>query len=395
MTSAFLDTYFAGARSRLRTLGLTATALTLVALACAALGPSGARADLPTWTNPNLNTDGIQVSSVVEIPPPPNGPTWDGTLLDISMKPSAIWTTVHTRVYLPAGYAHDGAPYPTLYLLHGAGESIDAARAWSDPSYGNVGEIVDSSPFDGIVIMPEGGRAGWYTNWVYADLANHKLNWQSFHLDQLRSWIDGHLNTVATKAGRAIAGLSMGGHGALSYAAQRPELFSRAASFSGPGDITEPAIQQLVIANQVTKFGSTLPLYGSAIYKSEEGDFFKRALDVQTVIGAYGSSAWTRKNPYVQGPIYLAHQIEVTLYAGYGGVVDDPGGSALEYASGIANDKMFTKFKADGLQVRYCTGVGSHVWQYWREDLKDWLRHAYGGQSPSATCPNNWGAPRP
>ena len=172
---------------------------------------------------------------------------------------------VHTLVYLPAATARPatGPGYDTIYLLHGAGGS---AYDWSGT--GNVGRIVDDSQFEGIVIMPEGGRSGWYTNWVAADLRNHKFNWMSFHVDQLRGWIDAHFRTNASKSARAIAGLSMGGHGALSYAAQRPELFARAASFSGPGDIEDAAVQQLGDRQRGHQVCGTVPAFGSAIYKA-------------------------------------------------------------------------------------------------------------------------------
>jgi S-formylglutathione hydrolase FrmB len=309
------------------------------------------------------------------------------------MKPSALWTSVHTRIYLPEGYSTGAPGYTTLYLLHGAGDDYDAARGWNEPRSGNICPVLDTSPQKLITVMPEGGRSGWYTNWVYADLANHRFNWQSFHLDQLRSWVDHHFRTTPTKAGRMVAGASMGGHGALSYAAQRPELFFAAASFSGPGDITDPSVQQAIIANEVTKFASTVPAFGSAIYKSEEGDFSKRALDVQTVIGAYGSAAWTAKNPYAQASKYLANGVTVSLYSGYGGTTN-AAASSLEYAASIANDKMFNYWKTQSLTARYCTGVGDHSWVYWPGDVGNWLAYTFGGGT-GLTCPHGWGAPRP
>src|SRR4029453_17070935 len=47
-------------------------------------------------------------------------------------------------------------------------------------------------------------------------------------------YIDAHFATQATASGRAVAGLSMGGHGALKYAAEFPGTFGYAGSFSGP-----------------------------------------------------------------------------------------------------------------------------------------------------------------
>jgi S-formylglutathione hydrolase FrmB len=50
---------------------------------------------------------------------------------------------------------------------------------------------------------------------------------------ELVPWIDATYRTIAARRGRAIAGVSMGGYGALSYAARHPDTFAAAASFSG------------------------------------------------------------------------------------------------------------------------------------------------------------------
>jgi S-formylglutathione hydrolase FrmB len=78
-----------------------------------------------------------------------------------------------------------------------------------------------------IVVMPEGG-IGWYM-----DPALPGPNWETYHIGELIPYIDNHFRTVATRRGRAVAGLSMGGMGAFVYAARHPDLFVAAASISG------------------------------------------------------------------------------------------------------------------------------------------------------------------
>ena len=53
--------------------------------------------------------------------------------------------------------------------------------------------------------------------------------WETFHIDQIVPWVDANLRTIRSRAGRAIAGLSQGGFGALSYAARHPDLFTSVA----------------------------------------------------------------------------------------------------------------------------------------------------------------------
>ncbi len=85
--------------------------------------------------------------------------------------------------------------------------------------------------------MPDGGKVGWYTNWV--DQSRGAQAWADFYLAQLIPWVDANLRTIATKQGRAIAGLSMGGFGAVRFAQDRPDLFNYVASFSGAVDLND------------------------------------------------------------------------------------------------------------------------------------------------------------
>ena len=83
-----------------------------------------------------------------------------------------------------------------------------------------------------IVVMPDGGAEGWYTDW-YEGKKAVQPRWETYHVGQLIPWVDATYRTVAARRGRAVAGLSMGGFGALSYAARHPGTFVAAASYSG------------------------------------------------------------------------------------------------------------------------------------------------------------------
>jgi S-formylglutathione hydrolase FrmB len=124
------------------------------------------------------------------------------------------------NVLLPDGWSRKRA-YPVLYLLHGHGDAFDS---WATPQNGDLLHI--AAGFRGIVVMPEGGR-GWYTNW-WAGPA-----WQTYHLDELIPLVEKRLKIAPGRANHAVAGLSMGGEGAMYYASQRPGYFGAVASFSG------------------------------------------------------------------------------------------------------------------------------------------------------------------
>ena len=78
----------------------------------------------------------------------------------------------------------------------------------------------------------DGDGGGWFTDWFNGGAGGHPM-WETFHVAQLIPWIDENLRTLPRRDGRAIAGLSQGGFGALSYAARHPDLFTSVASFSG------------------------------------------------------------------------------------------------------------------------------------------------------------------
>ncbi|MFC8489991.1 alpha/beta hydrolase [Streptomyces sp. NPDC057235] len=86
-----------------------------------------------------------------------------------------------------------------------------------------------------IVVMPDGGFAGWYSDPVGSHTGPH--DWESFHVGQLIPWVDATFRTHAGADGRAVSGFSMGGFGALKYAARHPGLFSSVSSHSGPADL--------------------------------------------------------------------------------------------------------------------------------------------------------------
>jgi len=139
---------------------------------------------------------------------------------------------LRVNVLLPDGYdpAH---PLPVLYLLHGGGWGYDY---WADPEGGDISEVVGDLP--AIIVMPEGGR-GWYTNWWNAGRRGDPA-WERFHLDDLIRVVHERLAVRPERRWHAIAGFSMGGLGALNYAAQRPGYFGSAASLSGIVSIQRP-----------------------------------------------------------------------------------------------------------------------------------------------------------
>lgn len=146
----------------------------------------------------------------------------------------ALWSAALGRdipysIYLPDAYDRDARRYPVLFLLHGlGGNAID----WLDG--GRLAATLDRLTGEGtvppmIVVMPGMGD-GWY---VDNPDPGGLGPMQSAFLDDLVPGIDRTWRTAGGRDGRAAAGLSMGGWGAVRFAMLRPDLFTAVASLSG------------------------------------------------------------------------------------------------------------------------------------------------------------------
>jgi S-formylglutathione hydrolase FrmB len=153
----------------------------------------------------------------------------DARQTELTFSSPSLVDPVHVRVVVPAeAAANPGARYPALYLLHGSPGSA-AASAELDVEELTAGKGL-------VVVMPDGGDDGWYTDWP-----NHaQPRWETFHVRELIPWIEAHEPVIAARSKRAVAGVSMGGFGAMSYAARHPDVFAAAASFSGAVDLGTP-----------------------------------------------------------------------------------------------------------------------------------------------------------
>ena len=141
--------------------------------------------------------------------------------------PSIAWNPA-VNVLLPDGYT-PARRYPVLYLLHGGGGDNDFRI------FDKLGIRDYTVGRELIVVMPDGGTAGWYSNPVSSHVGPR--NWETFHVGELIPWVDATFSTIAEFAGRAVSGFSMGGLGALKYTAKYYGHFASVSCHSGPADL--------------------------------------------------------------------------------------------------------------------------------------------------------------
>lgn len=134
------------------------------------------------------------------------------------------------RVVLPDGYgvvspksaaADKPLSYSVVYLLHGL---TGHYTNWTDKS--QLAEYAKNYKY--IFVMPEGNN-GWYSD--SASVESDK--YESYIVQELIPEIEKKFRAKTGRENRAIAGLSMGGYGAIKFGLKYPQMFSLVGSFSG------------------------------------------------------------------------------------------------------------------------------------------------------------------
>jgi diacylglycerol O-acyltransferase/trehalose O-mycolyltransferase len=256
-------------------------------------------------------------------------------LEDWTLRTPALSDPTRVRVLLPAGYR--SAPrrrYPVLYLLHGADSDY---RSWT--RYGDAAAITARTPV--IVVMPDGGTGGWYTDWYEGDRLVQP-RWETYHVGELVPWVDATYRTVAARRGRAVAGLSMGGYGALSYAARHPGTFAAAASFSGALEVGSSEAWGPRSGNEA-RWRAHLPISIAARLRS------LALVELRTGDGRPGPLDRRGTRPGCAG-------------------------CRLEGFLHPSNVRLHRRLRKLGIRHTWDDyGPGTHDWPYWRRDLRETL----------------------
>lgn len=148
------------------------------------------------------------------------------------VKSEVLGTERNYTVYLPAGYDIDKEKhYPVLYLLHG----MDGTnKDWYDR--GHVKDVMDQLTASGeadamIIVSPDAGGSVREGKWNgYFDMKG--WHYEEFFFNEFLPLIEKSYRIKADKAHRAIAGLSMGGGGATSYAQRHADMFGACYAMS-------------------------------------------------------------------------------------------------------------------------------------------------------------------
>ena len=268
---------------------------------------------------------------------------------------SPLVGTVMVRLLVPSTFAdRPAARFPVLYLLHGgAGEYTD----WTEDT--DVEALTE--PTDLLVVMPAALTSG------LGDGSKRGPGgagmWETFHLVELRQLIERNWQAGDD---RAIAGLSMGGFGTLTYAERHPDLFTGVASFSG-GPLNKAALT-LMVEKGLARWGDLNP--DAANWDTDD--------PVQLIDRLKGKALYFSYGNGTPGPLDPPERTDL---------------DELEKTVGVGNDAFVAALDEAGIPATVnAYGPGTHSWPYWERELHaslPMLLQAVGATSSSPATPTS------
>ena len=273
-------------------------------------------------------------------------------------------------VYLPAGYDGKTATrWPVFYYLHGLGGD---EHSWVKG--GHIDRAADSLGLAAIIVMPDGDD-GFYADskraidydacmadgtglfvpkmQPHAQTCVRHPAYETYIVKDLIGDVDAHYRTIAKRESRAIAGLSMGGLGALELSMRHPDLFAAAASHSGVDALFYEGPHPYVAGQ--TKLNTDIHHWGTSV--GDIGAWIR---------GIYGEDLATWKS---YDPPSLVDKLEPGKLALYldCGTEDDFGLDAgARYL-----DELLTAKKIDHA---FYIGPGRHDFSFWSVRVVDSLK---------------------
>jgi enterochelin esterase-like enzyme len=245
-------------------------------------------------------------------------------------------------VYLPDGYDTSTLRYPVLYLLHGHGQDL---YDWANS--GHIQQTADALIAHGdmppaIIVMPDAGTS-WYVD--------RKEKMETAVIQDLVGDAEHTFRAIRARDGRLVAGLSMGGYGALRFVLKYPEMFAAAALLS-------PAIYD------------PEPPQGSGARKA--GVFGTPEFDPQV---------WKELNYPALWDAFLAKKIAVPIYI-------DSGDDDTFFIEAEAT-RLYSLLRKNGQPAELRIVDGGHDWQVWESTIGDALRYVFRFAARPALTPKD------
>ena len=246
-------------------------------------------------------------------------------LLQVNYASKVLGMDVEMNVILPQ---REGV-FPVLYLLHGMTDDHTAWQRWT-----SIERYAED--YDLCIVMPT-THLGFYTNAV------HGFDYFTFMTDELPKTIADMFKQVSSKREDTfIAGLSMGGYGALRCAFGKPEMYSYAASLSGAVDL--------------------VLLAGQAAAGAMDDDPFMLNLMTDILGDATNVAGSDNDLLHLARGIAPADRPHVFMWCG------------TEDFLYVPNQNMRNLLNELKYDLNYSESPGDHKWTYWDREIQNVLR---------------------
>lgn len=236
------------------------------------------------------------------------------TVDTLTINSKSMLKGIKAVVILPEKYDKKNQ-YPVLYLLHGFGGRYDN---WVN-NVPDVKKLVDNYQY--IVVCPDGGFDSWY--WDIQGDRNYQYD--TFVSQELITHIDANYSTKKDRSARAITGLSMGGHGAMTLALNHQDIYGAAGSTSGGLDIRP----------------------------------FPMNWNIKSRIGTYTAHPVEWENKSVINQVHLLEPNKLDL-------IIDCGKEDFFYK---VNQAIHDKLDYNNISHTFITRSGAHNWDYWSKSI--------------------------
>jgi len=269
----------------------------------------------------------------------------DSREVDLTVHSPANNHDYPVRLLVPTGWSPAAdRTWPVLYLLHGGNDDYTSWTRETDVEALSAAAQV-------LIVMPEAGRDALYTDWYNTGGGPNAGLWETFHLTELWSLLQ---SSYRAGDSRSVAGISSGGYGAIAYAARHSRMFKYAASYSGPMNLFDPLLRQVLMDTAVKNGDDPNAIWGSP---TEQAANWRQHNPLDLATGLRGTG------------IYLSSGT-----TGLPGDLDPNGSWSLEQFGeavvGASNYAMVGKLFISFIPVtRNLYLNGTHSWPYWQREL--------------------------
>ncbi|MFX0575493.1 alpha/beta hydrolase [Nocardia nepalensis] len=251
--------------------------------------------------------------------------------------------------------SHPGSGAPALYLLN-AVDGGEEGGPWMRRT--DVADFFADKHVN--VIVPIGGHASYYTDWLNDDPALGRNKWTTFLTQELPPLLESRFGMTGRNA---VAGLSMSATSALNLAIGAPGLYQAVGSYSGCPRTSDPV--------GIAKVYAELAVFGA---------------NAANMWGAPGNPAWAEHDPMLH--VDQLRGMALYISAGNGapgahenlndaGIDGNPArladrmlvGGVMETVIDSCTRPFVDRLAAAGVPAVVNLRSGTHAWTYWQDDL--------------------------